>query len=531
MTTSSCAAKWLDAHRYFNDHQIYFDQPTTLEMLPSTTRSDGTHLRFKIIDPDGLHQVQLSSKTEYQGAPNFGILDCKSLDGTSRIVEFGRHQLRSDADYVLLNVIDVYGNITRKRFPLDMNPLPQRPETLSISEPSSISLAKITGPWLWIIAPTEIGQGGANSIDIDSLARAGDSAVTETDIARNGANADARVGSYVWTPGEISPTGLDNINELINRIGLSTDTDIDDHSVYALVTLAAPREQHSVTMRVGSDDAIKVWMNGEVVHKNAINRGASDFQDTFKVSLKQGNNLLLVKVSERGGEWSMFVGIDADVQVIEKNYQTQVGRLDVDVNGDGAVDIRDILLIVLNFGETGEEPEDVNGDGIVNVKDIILVANVLDEDTAASPVLHTQVSLEGLTVADVEHLLTQLRHIVLTDLAAMPSIGILEQFLRDLLPEETVLSPNYPNPFNPETWIPYQLAEPAEVTLSIYAVNGRLVRTLALEHQPAGMYQHKDRAAYWDGRNEVGEAVATGVYFYTLTAGDFTATRRMLILR
>lgn len=96
-------------------------------------------------------------------------------------------------------------------------------------------------------------------------------------------------------------------------------------------------------------------------------------------------------------------------------------------------------------------------------------------------------------------------------------------------PEETTLLPNYPNPFNPETWIPYQVAETGEVTVSIYSADGRLVRTLSLGHQQAGVYRSKSRAAYWDGRNELGEPVASGVYFYTLKAGAFTATRKMLI--
>ena len=94
---------------------------------------------------------------------------------------------------------------------------------------------------------------------------------------------------------------------------------------------------------------------------------------------------------------------------------------------------------------------------------------------------------------------------------------------------ENALLANFPNPFNPETWIPYHLAKPTEVTITIYAVNGQVVRALALGHQPAGIYQTRSRAAYWDGRNAVGEPVASGVYFYTLTAGDFTATRKMLI--
>ena len=97
------------------------------------------------------------------------------------------------------------------------------------------------------------------------------------------------------------------------------------------------------------------------------------------------------------------------------------------------------------------------------------------------------------------------------------------------IPEQTSLLSNYPNPFNPETWIPYQLATSADVTLMIYDIKGRVVRDIDLGHQPAGIYQSKSRAAYWDGKNTLGESVASGVYFYTLTAGDFAATRKMLI--
>ena len=99
------------------------------------------------------------------------------------------------------------------------------------------------------------------------------------------------------------------------------------------------------------------------------------------------------------------------------------------------------------------------------------------------------------------------------------------------IPSETALLPNYPNPFNPETWIPYHLAEPADVTLRIYAADGKQVRTLALGHQSAGIYENRSRAAYWDGRNTTGERVASGMYFYTLTAGDFAATKKMLIMK
>ena len=176
---------------------------------------------------------------------------------------------------------------------------------------------KITGPWLWMIAPTEAGQGGAAATDVDSLAEASGGDVTEEMIANNGANEGDAVGDLVWTLGEISETGGNNVNDTVTDIGLG-EGDVNDHSSYALITLESDSDQDGVDMKVGSDDSVKVWLNGEEVHNNAVNRGAGDFQDTFQVDIKKGDNLLLVKVSERGGGWSMFVGVDADVTAVFK---------------------------------------------------------------------------------------------------------------------------------------------------------------------------------------------------------------------
>ncbi len=98
-------------------------------------------------------------------------------------------------------------------------------------------------------------------------------------------------------------------------------------------------------------------------------------------------------------------------------------------------------------------------------------------------------------------------------------------------PEKTVLLQNYPNPFNPETWIPYQLAEATKVSVRIYDSAGRLVRLLDLGHRDAGSYVQRHEAAYWDGKNNEGEYVSSGVYFYTMQAGSSTATRKMTILK
>ena len=215
--------------------------------------------------------------------------------------------------------------------------------------------------------------------------------------------------------------------------------------------------------------------------------------------------------------------LTADDRLLAENIENPA-----DVNSDGVVNIQDLVLVASDFGQIGQNSADVNGDGIVNISDLVLVAGALEEGTATAPTLHPS-DLEGFTAAGIQQLLTQARQIALTDPAYLRGIEVLAQLLNLLLPKKTALFPNYPNPFNPETWIPYQLAKPADVTLHIYSVNGALVRTLALGHRPAGMYHNKSRAASWDGRNEHGEPVASGVYFYTLTAGNFTATRKMLI--
>jgi hypothetical protein len=111
------------------------------------------------------------------------------------------------------------------------------------------------------------------------------------------------------------------------------------------------------------------------------------------------------------------------------------------------------------------------------------------------------------------------------------SNGQFDQMNLDNLPNSIALYQNYPNSFNPETWIPYQLAEDTDLTITIYSMSGQLVRSLRLGHKPAGFYTTKSKAAYWDGRNEAGEKVSSGVYFYTIQAGDFTATKKMVLAR
>ena len=187
---------------------------------------------------------------------------------------------------------------------------------------------KITGPWLWMMAAAkQQGQGGAASTDFDSLDEASKGKVTEKKVAKEGAKAGQRVGKLKWTKGEISAQGGNNVNDLMVKLKLGKG-DINDHSSYAYVNVFSPGNRQGVGF-AGSDDSIKIWLNGKVVHRNAVNRGAGNFQDRFNVTLKKGDNPFLVKVSERGGGWSMFVGFDTKTEK-GLRFNTKQAKMAVD---------------------------------------------------------------------------------------------------------------------------------------------------------------------------------------------------------
>ena len=199
-----------------------------------------------------------------------------------------------------------------------------------------------------------------------------------------------------------------------------------------------------------------------------------------------------------------------------------------DVNGDGVVNILDLVVVAQGFATDSLEA-DVNGDGVVNVFDLVQVAGAIGGGGAA-PSAHSP-DLSIISAAEVETWLAHAQGLGVSDANFQRGIRFLEGLLAALTPQETTLLPNYPNPFNPETWIPYRLAREAEVSITIYDTNGTPVRRLALGNQAAGHYAERGKAAYWDGRNENGEAVASGIYIYQFRAGDYAASRRMVIVK
>ena len=171
----------------------------------------------------------------------------------------------------------------------------------------------------------------------------------------------------------------------------------------------------------------------------------------------------------------------------------------------------------------------MNGDEVVNIQDLVLVAIALDNAAAAPSPLRG--SSRELTAGNVRNWLTAARSIEDKDAVVKLGIKVFERLLASLTPRETALLANYPNPFNPETWIPYQLAEAANVTLTIYDAKGAPLRRLEMGHQAAGYYTDRGNAAHWDGCNINGESVASGVYFYELATPSFRDMRRMVIVK
>ena len=516
---------------------------------------------------------------------------------------------------------------------------------------------KITGPWLWVLLS---GQRFEENIDL--LAKVSDGTVTEQQVAINGVAAGDKVGDYVWTSAKLPESRGNNINNMIHA--LNWEKSNQDNVIYGSIALNSPREQNTGIF-YGTDDGVKIWLNGNLVREDLNKWSAYDYRSNFPVTLKQGKNVLLVAVDNSAGGWSGYFGFRSDAEYtlepsagigyavpnieinsgdtftldiyaenvtdlaewqfditfdlthlkaieVRKGYflesaggetsfekgiidnqsgqitrlseamlngnsisgtglllsvtfsakaggETQLTlrnfqlsnsmgqaisagphevalvvkhRLIWDVNGDGGVNILDLVLVAQHLGQpiSINSRADVNGDGTVNILDLVLVAQHLGESTTgAAPAPLAIEDVKGLDPATVQTWINQARVQDDGSLTFKQGIANLEQILAAFLPEETALLPNYPNPFNPETWIPYHLSEPAKVTLTIYAVNGAKVRTLALGLMPAGIYQSRSRAAYWDGRNNVGEPVASGIYFYTLKAGEFTSTRKLII--
>ena len=396
--------------------------------------------------------------------------------------------------------------------------------------------------------------------------------VTRSDGLRGptGIALDVQGGQMYWTDtttGKIQRANLDgsNIEDLV--------TGLDDPHAIAL---GIPQTSGTITFnpRTIADQTFTVGTYASLNLPIATG-GTQPYTYTLSPTLPAGLqfdavNRLIGGTPTTATPRTLFTytATDANGASAALNFTIEVtgagpGPDPLDVNGDGQVNVLDLVLVAVFYGTRGNGlPADVNADGIVNVQDFAAVAAGVDAanaqpveaiEAALLAAAEQAAALDGVAEApagfgdppravrsvktahrNIAEALVDTRHLAATNAQLGEAVDLLETLLSLLaeigaIPETTALLPNYPNPFNPETWIPYHLSKDAAVIVTIHDVRGVLVRELTLGHQSAGVYESRGRAAYWDGKNQHGESVASGVYFYTLTAGEFTATRKLLI--
>ena len=387
---------------------------------------------------------------------------------------------------------------------------------------------------VYVVKVTATGGTGARALDVSKTLT-----ITVTDVNEPPGKPDApTVAAASHTSLNVTRTAPKNTGPAITgydmryregTTGTFTEWEDTGTATTATITGLKPNTSYQVQVRAKNDEGTGPWSDAGT--------GKTDYQPEDVNKDGEVNVADLIAIGNhiggtRNSAHKPDVNKDgtvnsADSQLVIRAALNNSNAL-TDIDGDDDVDVEDLVA----FAAT---PVDVNGDTKTDDDDIKLIARLAlnaeaaaaaNRDAAPAPAQ----THDTLNAQNLQHLVHQALQRNRFDATYRRGVAALERILESLMiPEESALLNNYPNPFNPETWIPYQLASPAEVTLTLYDVTGRIVRTLNLGHQDAGMYRSKSRAAYWDGRNAQGEPVASGVYFYTLVAGEFTATGKMLI--
>ena len=263
---------------------------------------------------------------------------------------------------------------------------------------------------------------------------------------------------------------------------------------------------------------------------SGIMLGASFRAKAAGLSRIQLQNLILVDSNQKQ--------IDCEIHEFKVMVEELVRPWDVNI--DGVVNIFDLSTVVRYLGQPIPTDldiyPDVNGDSVIDLNDVMLVSSHFGESYQTNEIPAAPQSV-GVSLRLISPTIRKQLESIYRELLLVPknspefirTIQVLQHLLFPSFPTYNQLLQNYPNPFNPETWIPFQIASPGQVTIEIYDAAGALVRRIGLGHLMPGRYLNRAKAAYWDGTNVYGESVASGIYFYTLSTASFRATRKMII--
>ena len=273
-----------------------------------------------------------------------------------------------------------------------------------------------------------------------------------------------------------------------------------------------------------------IVINGENFQNGAtVSFGKIDGINISFVSVRE-IAVIVPRIEEAGTVNIIVKNPDEQSASIEFTYREPKQQLIWDISQNEVVDIFDLVIVAGRFGKKGQNlTGDIDKNDIVDIFDLVQIASNFGAtiESLAAP------SMRDHRIAYLRNALTELEAWKKTD----PNITFITKLLKNWMvvtgniPMVTKLLPNYPNPFNPETWIPFQISDASTVKLSIFDVTGHQIRRIETGYRQAGIYRNQSDAIYWDGRNKIGEPATSGVYFYTLQTDNFSATRKMIVLK
>jgi len=336
------------------------------------------------------------------------------------------------------------------------------------------------------------------------------------------------------TVGEAEITAVTG-NGVVGTIKLKLVETVVSAKKSKMTVSAAPKAGETITVDVVLFSKEDLALSGKEVNlKISPMEGIEIENDTIKTD-KYGKGQLKFIANSKGEKKIVVVSGEVELeQILEMIEAESQPSLVGDVNGDNSVNIFDLVIVAGQFGQNGANLSgDVNGDGSVNIFDLVISAGNFGKSAvdAAPALLTREMTFTTQQKRNIQSAIVQLESTPVRSEAEELAFNLLKAILPERLPKQTRLLPNYPNPFNPETWIPFELSQDSNVAVSIYDVIGTLVRSIRMGYLQAGNYVGQSRAIYWDGKTDVGGRVASGIYFYTLKTDIFTATQKMIILK